>query len=297
MQIDNKISTQEFFRKRKRRLAAIAVAIICAVVAGTLSFWIYFSRFESTDDAFIDGHVLAINSKVAGQVLNVYVDDNKDVKKGDLLVEIDPVDYRLKLGQAHADLEAAQAQNRLDTLNAERSLQLYQKQEVSQQLLDEAKAAVQVSKAKVDSASKRVSAAELDLADTKIYAPESGKITRKNVETRNYIQIGQPLMALVSQEVWVIANFKETQLANMHPGQKVIIRIDAYKDRTFNGHVESVQAGTGARFSLFPPENATGNYVKVVQRVPVKIIFDESPEILRQLSPGMSVNPRIVIKS
>ncbi|MFL6255394.1 MAG: HlyD family secretion protein [Pyrinomonadaceae bacterium] len=140
-----------------------------------------------------------------------------------------------------------------------------------------------------------VEQAELELSYTKIYAPESGRITRKAVEEGALVQPGQPLLAVVSGEVWVTANFKETQLGELRPGQAVEITVDAYPGRVFKAHVESIQAGTGARFSMIPPENATGNYVKVVQRVPVKIIFDEPPDQQRMLAPGMSVTPEVKI--
>src|SRR6267154_100168 len=139
--------------------------------------------------------------------------------------------------------------------------------------------------------------AELELSYTKIFAPESGRIARKAIEVGTLVQIGQPLMAVVPRDVWVTANFKESQLASIRPGEPVDINIDAYPDKVFKGHVDSIQAGTGARFSLIPPENATGSYVKVVQRVPVKIVFEPNqidPQHL--LAPGMSVVPEVKVK-
>jgi len=138
--------------------------------------------------------------------------------------------------------------------------------------------------------------AELELSYTKIYAPEDGRVTRKSVEEGALVQIGQPLLAIVPGNVWVTANFKESQIGGMVPGQAVEISVDAYPDKTFKGHVDSIQAGTGARFSLIPPENATGNYVKVVQRVPVKIVFDEPPDPKHMLAPGMSVVPEVAVR-
>jgi membrane fusion protein (multidrug efflux system) len=140
-----------------------------------------------------------------------------------------------------------------------------------------------------------VEQAELELSYTKIYAPDDGRVTNKSVEEGALVQSGQPLMAIVPGDVWVTANFKENQIERMRPGQPVEITIDAYPDKTFKGHVDSIQAGTGAVFSLLPPENATGNYVKVVQRVPVKIVFDEPPDPQHLLSPGMSVVPEVKV--
>ena len=138
--------------------------------------------------------------------------------------------------------------------------------------------------------------ARLNLSYTKIYAPISGHVTRKSVEIGTHVQIGQPLLALVDPDVWVIANFKETQLAKMQPGQPVTVTVDAHPGVKLAAHVDSVQRGSGARFSLLPPENATGNYVKVVQRVPVKIVFDDLKQIEQYaLGPGMSVVPTVKI--
>jgi len=137
----------------------------------------------------------------------------------------------------------------------------------------------------------------LELSYSKIYAPESGRVTRKSIEIGSLVQVGQPLMAVVSGDVWVTANFKESQIGKMQPGQAVEIEVDAYPDKTFKGHIDSVQAGTGARFSLLPPENATGSYVKVVQRVPVKIVFEQNQiDPQHRLSPGMSAVPTVKVR-
>jgi membrane fusion protein (multidrug efflux system) len=141
-----------------------------------------------------------------------------------------------------------------------------------------------------------VQQAELNLSYTKIYAPESGYITKKSVEPGNFVQPGQVLMALVSDRLWVTANFKETQLEHMRSGQSVTIKVDAYPQLKLHGHVDSIQSGSGARFSLLPPENATGNYVKVVQRVPVKIVVDDSPASEFRLGPGLSVIPEVKVR-
>jgi membrane fusion protein (multidrug efflux system) len=150
--------------------------------------------------------------------------------------------------------------------------------------------------AEVAQARAAVAQAEIDLTATKLYAPESGRVTRRAVEAGAYVQVGQTLLTLVPRDIWVVANFMETQLADMRPGQRVEIEVDAYPGRVFQGHIESIQAGTGSRFSLLPPENATGNFVKVVQRVPVKIVFDATPDSGYLLSPGMSVVPVVQLR-
>lgn len=150
-------------------------------------------------------------------------------------------------------------------------------------------------KAQVEQAAAALRTAELNLSYTKIHAPQDGRLTRKAVAVGNFAQRGQILTSLVASPPWIWANFKEIQLQHMRPGMPVAIRVDAYPNRRFRGHVDSIQAGTGARFSLLPPENATGNFVKIVQRVPVKIVFDEPAEALKDLALGMSVVPEVDI--
>jgi membrane fusion protein (multidrug efflux system) len=142
-----------------------------------------------------------------------------------------------------------------------------------------------------------VQSAQLDFSYTKIIAPCDGRVTRKAVETGNYIQTGQQLMSIVPPEIWVVANFKESQLKKMKAGAPVLVAIDALGGKSFRAHVDSVQAGSGAAFSLLPPENATGNYVKVVQRVPVKIVFDEPLPADHTIGPGLSVTPDVQVGS
>jgi membrane fusion protein (multidrug efflux system) len=161
--------------------------------------------------------------------------------------------------------------------------------------LGEAQAQEDSAGAEMHAAEAELRQAELQLSYTKVTAPDEGFVTRKSIEPGDYLQAGQTTLALVSREVWVTANFKETQLTEMRPGQRVRIKIDAYPDHAFTGHVDSIQAGSGARFSLFPPENASGNFVKVVQRVPVKIVFDEKPPAGESLGPGMSVYPTVTV--
>src|SRR6516162_505614 len=161
--------------------------------------------------------------------------------------------------------------------------------------LSATEAAVAMALAQMRQAEANVQAAHLDLSYTKIHAPCDGRVTRKAVEPGDYVQIGQQLMSLVPTDVWVIANFKESQLQKMRPGQRVSVEIDALGGRTFQARVESVQAGSGAAFSLLPPENATGNYVKVVQRVPVKILFDEPLPAGHTFGPGLSVTPSVQV--
>lgn len=230
--------------------------------------------------------------------------------------------------QEAAEVEVAQANSVNAVADYNRFLDLSKKnaQAVSKQQMDAATAAWMSSTAQVKQAKAKLDNAEAEIATTKatavaaegdvnkaaadvhkaevnlgyctILAPEDGKITRKNVEPGSYVQTGEQLLVVVPSQVWVVANFKETQLDRMRVGQPVTISVDAYPDRPLHGHVDSIQAGTGSRFSMLPAENATGNYVKVVQRIPVKILVDEKNEDAdHQLTPGMSVLPEVDVRS
>jgi membrane fusion protein (multidrug efflux system) len=308
---------------QKVTVAAILAAIVALVWGGV--YLVRAMSRESTDDAFVTGHIISVSARVEGHVQKVYVSDNQAVQAGDLLVEIDPCDFQVKLDLATATLAAAQAgeeqaraQTSVASVEAKRAEKDYNRYRqlfdanagVTQQQVDNAEAAargaaaqlesanshVAVAKARVSEARAGVEQAQLNLSYTRIVAPQPGRIAGKNVEPGEYIRTGQPLLALVAQKLWVVANFKETQLKKMKPGQSVDIRIDAYPQRIFKGHIDSIQAGTGSIFSLLPPENATGNYIKVVQRVPVIIVFDEDPTDVNMLSPGMSVMPVVKVK-
>ncbi|HSV13308.1 MAG TPA: HlyD family secretion protein [Tepidisphaeraceae bacterium] len=167
----------------------------------------------------------------------------------------------------------------------------------SQTHLAGAKAAITEAQARIEQAQAATREAELQLSYTTVRAAIAGRVTQKNVQVGQYLQVGQALMALVPRDVYIIANYKETQITNMRRGQEAEIDVDAYPDHTFHGHVDSIQSGSGAAFSLLPPENATGNYVKVVQRVPVKITFDDTAsDAYKRLGPGMSVTPSVKVR-
>ena len=341
-----------------------ALALIAVSVVG-LKVYAHLKSFESTDDAFISVHYTLISSKVAGRVSKVNAGDDQVVKKGDILVEIDPRDFdaaleqkeaalkasvaqveaaRASLRQAIASLNSARATVDEDSasaeaaratyenvhINYERDQRLFAQHVIASEDLDDAAAGDRSSKAdllsdemrvtadnakvseaqaqvaavqafvdseqaKVGQAQAGVDVARLNDSYTTIRAPEDGRITEKSVAVGDYIQVGQSLCALVPKDVWVVANYKETQLTHMRSGDPAEIEIDALH-RTFPGHVKGIQAGSGAEFSLLPPENATGNYVKVVQRVPVKIVFDHVPDVGLPLGPGESVVPNVEVQ-
>jgi len=423
---------------RNKRVAVVVGCVFLVIVSTGILLWRYHTTRVSTDDAFVEGRISPVSAAVEGPVIKILVDDNQEMKKGQVLVELDPKYYQAKLEQAEAnvaiarsqlkaaieqvsfssetvsgqiaqaeaaleaassaiqashelrdhaksmlaskeealavaeaELEESQALEKKAKIDYDRMRSLLEKKVISQQEYDLSRAnhdafsarvaaakrkvlqvsreleaassdlkakdsgyayssthlGVKSSKAKeVEAEGKlaetragkrgvKIREAELELAharlkvtigelkyaknefnDTVIRAPMAGRVTKKKVEIGQFVHPGQPLLAIVSlRDLWVVANFKETQITYVRPGQKVKIAVDTYPGEVFTGTVDSIQAGTGARFSLLPPENATGNYVKVVQRIPVKILLDKhtNPSILR---PGMSVVPTIMLQ-
>ena len=351
----------------KKKIALIVFAVLGVFGAVVLYFYLgYKATHITTDDAFVDGHIYTIASRIPGTVKEVFVDDNQRVKKGDLLVEIDPVDYEVRvdetlsslgaekgkiseitagveaakqqlaelragvgasranlelqeanLGQAERDERRAAALFATDTFTKERYEKTKTAYEVSmaqvkaaREQLRQAELSVETQKAvvrqiessavsqqsTVKQKAAQLGTAELNYGYTKIYAPADGYISKKSVERGNRVETGQPLMAVTElNDIWVVANYKETELKKIKPSQKVIIKVDTYPGRVFRGTVESIMAGTGVVFSLFPPENATGQYVKVVQRVPVKIVLDKNTDAGHVLRLGMSVEPTVIV--
>jgi membrane fusion protein (multidrug efflux system) len=342
--------------------AALALAVLLYFGIAAL---VEIFTHESTDDAFIAGHVVSVAPRIAGQVASVHVLDNQLVHSNDLLVEIDPADYAMTVAQkqsaadaqqasyqtmlagwqlmqakvttaeadarkAQADADAAESTAKKAQADFARAQDLLKQNTVSQQEFDAMQAAnikaqadfksaqdnVASAISKVDEAKRtlaaawaqvgtveaqwreaqtNIAAAKINLSYANIFATADGRVTRKAVETGDYVEAGQQLLSIVPDEVWVVANFKESQLKKMAPGQPVLVEIDALGGREFRAHVDSVQAGSGAAFSLLPPENATGNFVKVVQRVPVKIVFDEALPADHVIGPGLSVTPDVQV--
>jgi membrane fusion protein (multidrug efflux system) len=387
----------------RKTVLAISAAMVVAVAGGYFA-WDAF-HYEDTDDAQVDGHVMQLSTRINGQIKDVYVVEGQLVHAGDVLVTVDPQDYKIAEAQAQANLADAEAtaasshwkvpitsitvQSNLDSaktavLNAEaavraseqnyesakgvfaqaeanatrsdadlqRATQLIAKEDISRLQYDQAVASATANRAAVASAQAGVNAAEqavqqaqgkllqtkndlqtaetapqqisltranaqaadaqalqrraqlaqaeMNVSYTVILAPVTGIVGKRSVEVGQNVSIGQELVDIVPlDDVWVTANFKETQLAHMRPGQRVEVNVDAY-GRTWEGRVSNLGGGTGSIFSLLPPENATGNYVKVVQRVPVRIDFDRpvgqqfNTEAL--LKPGLSVEPEVRVR-
>ncbi len=192
------------------------------------------------------------------------------------------------------DVDAAIAEEKSAAANLRDVQAKLQTAQTAPQTVAAATANTNEAQAQISLANNNLASANQNLAYTKIATPIAGRITNKGVEQGDYLQVGQPLFSVVSNDPWIIANFKETQLTHMRVGQRVEVKVDAFPDRKFTGKVDSIQAGTGARFSLFPAENATGNFVKIVQRVPVKIVLDHVPDEKLPIGPGMSVVPTVM---
>jgi membrane fusion protein (multidrug efflux system) len=406
-QSDARRSDEEEVPPQKSGRKFIVIAVVILLVIGAAIFYWRSTYTESTDDAQVDGDLYQVSSRVTGQVIKVYVDDNQEIQTGQPIAEIDPKDYQVALEQAQANLASAQAAAIQATvgvpitnvnvstsvsttssdvqgataavdqarkqeaaaearvvaakatalkshLDVERYTPLVQKDVISKQQYDGAVAAdasnqaavleaeatqiasqaqvtqalqklsqsrfqaaqsvktgpdqVRAQQAKANSAmadvkqaQAKVDQAMLNLGYTHITAPVTGIVNKKNVQVGANVSIGQDLLTIIPlTNLWVTANFKETQLAKMQPGQDVTIKVDALGGRKFHGKVTQIGGATGSRLSLFPPENATGNYVKVVQRIPVRIDFtkdslqnDNKDYALR---PGMSVTPDVEVK-
>ncbi len=349
---------RETRKKRRPLVATIGIIMVGLLVISGIVYWLETRNEESTDDAYTDGRAINIASQVAGEVISLDVNDNQFVKKGQVLIHIDPRQYIHDRDQAEgalataksqyegqqlgaeiarknfpAQLEQAKAQLATAQANLTKAQADYDRQKslskpaTSQQEVDAATAALKQAQAQVmlaeaqveqnspvpqrigetdtqvgqlkgqvEQAQAKLDQANLNLSWTEVRAPQDGWITKRNVEVGNYITVGQQIFSIVSPEVWVTANFKEGQLAYMRPGQKVRIEVDAYPSLDLRGHVDSIQLGSGSKFTAFPPENATGNFVKVVQRVPVKIVIDSGLDPNIPLPLGISVDPTVTVK-
>jgi membrane fusion protein (multidrug efflux system) len=278
-----------------------AFLIVGAVVAAGLTIGYFYNSYRAThittDDAFVEGNIHTIAARVAGNVKSVAVTDNQRVERGDLLVELDPADYRSKAEAARANLELQRATLRFAETERKRAKALYEQEAGAADRYDKAISNYESSLAQVKLAEEQLRQAELNLGYTRVIAPAAGYITRKSVQAGNQVKDSQPLMAVVDLDsLYIVANYKETEMEHIHPGQPVRITVDAYPGKAFTGKVNSIMAGTGVSFSLFPAENATGNYVKVVQRIPVKIVLDPGADKDHLLRVGMSVVPTVFAK-
>jgi len=333
----------------RKVLVVVVVIVLIAAIIPALRYYRYFESHVSTDDAYVDGTVALVSSRIPGTVARLNVEENWSVRVHDLLLTLDPRDYQVRVDQAQAQLERARqsadqlyaqlaaaeaglnlagSQLTQAQLDFNRAKQLRQEKVVSREYFDQATTAMRVALADralaehqvqqaraalggsgevdharyqlplVRQAEAALEGAKLDLSYTQIRAPLNGVITRKSVHVGNRVQPGEPLMAIVpTDRLYVTANFKETQLTDVRVGQPVDVEADIYPGFIYKGHVDSISIGTGAAFALLPPENATGNWVKVVQRVPVKVVLNSPPPPDKPFRMGLSVGVTIDISN
>jgi membrane fusion protein (multidrug efflux system) len=330
----------------RRILLAAVVILLLAAIFPAVRYYRYFSSHVSTDDAYVDGSIGLISSRITGTVIKVFVSDNWRVKAGDILLELDPSDYQVQVNgaeaqlqrahqtvdQLYAQVEAARSGLRLAEsqlhqarIDYDRAKLLKAQGVVSSEFYDQAATAMRVAMATeglakhqlvqaeaalgvngedhtrydrpvVEQASAALEAARLNLSYTVIRAPFDGIVTRKSVHVGHRVEVGQPLMALVPiRGLYITANYKETQLTDVRVGQPADVEADIYPGYVYRAHVDSISIGTGSAFALLPPENATGNWVKVVQRIPVKIVLDNPEPADKPLRMGLSVEVTIDI--
>lgn len=326
-------------RWRTAILIALAAAAVAVAAVVGVRWWRFYGTHVSTDDAYVRADVAQVTPRIPGTIVELSVEENTQVRQGDLLVRLDREEYEIKLRQAEAaaarairtveEMKAAvlTAESRLAVAEAEfaqlrldhsRAEQLAGHDVVPKERLDRASTALRAGESRVEAARRELTrtraalgvpleapsertaivrealaardVAALLLSYTELRAPITGVVARRTVEIGQRIQPGQPLMMLVPLgRVYIEANFKETQLSSVRVGQPAEIVADVYPDVVYRGHVESIAPGSGAAFALLPPENATGNWLKVVQRVPVRIALDEPPPPGRPLRISLSV--------
>ncbi len=320
----------------KGKWAVLIILIALAVGGGVIGYarWRHAQIFLKTENAYVNGNIFRVASRIPGKLSTLSVEENQAVTKGSEIATIDPAGYdaavsrkeaalaeakagvltgRAAISQARARVEAAVSRLNLAKIEKKRFSALYQRESVPKQKFDQAATGERIASAQLEAArktvafaradlvvkEKKIAAAEASLRSARlnrsyctILAPATGYISQKSAEVGDVVAPGQPICAVVPLNpgaIWVEANYKETQLKRVMVGQKVSLKADVDKSRTFTGTVESLSAGTGASFSLFPPENATGNWVKVVQRLPVRIRINPGSDPDHILRLGLSV--------
>jgi membrane fusion protein (multidrug efflux system) len=276
----------------------VMMLVAGGLIAGS-SYLVYeHFTFVSTDNAQVNAHLTMLSSKVNGTIKSVLVDDHQHVKAGDVLAQIDTADYNNASEAAGAQVASLDARYKEAEINYRRTEILFRSQAVSRDKYDQAQATFRELQARLKMAQAQREQASLNVDYTKVVAPTDGIIARKSVEVGQFVPAGQALFGFVeTDERWVTANLKETELSSVRPGHPVAIEIDAIPRRKFEGKVESIGPSTGAVFSLLPPDNSTGNFTKVVQRVPVKIkLLNLKPADAEQLQAGLSANVAIRIR-
>jgi len=283
-------------KKYGRGLLIGSIVLVCLI---SFAFWLYGKFYVSTDDAYVNANVVQIAPRVSGQVMVLAVANNQHVNAGDLLFALDPAVFQARLAHDEATLARAEAVKSIAEITSSRTRELVSKHAASTQEGDIMDARLQSAVANVSAANAAVTTSRLDLQYSKITAPTGGGITQLTLREGDVVRAGQALFALVSDnEFWIDANFRETEVGDIMPGQHADIRIDMYPGHHFHGVVESISSGSGAVFSLLPPENATGNWVKVTQRVPVRVrVVDVNPKYPLRIGTSATVTIRLTGKS
>jgi membrane fusion protein (multidrug efflux system) len=291
----------------------IVIPILVLLVLGALGTWYWNANirgFITTDDAIIDGYQSTISPKILGKISNLAVKESDKVKTGQLLVQLDDSDLRAQEKQSKAALASAGQNVNLAKVNLDKAQDDFiradsqykdnflskQDYDHSKNALDAAKAQYSIALAQVTTSQSQLGVIETQLQNTLIVAPINGVISKRWVMTGDVIQPGQPIFSIFDvQGVWITANFEETKLADLHVNEPVEITVDAYPNYSFKGHISEVGSSTASQFSLIPPNNASGNFTKVTQRVPIKIVIESHPAST-PLLPGMSVEVKVKVK-
>ncbi|OGT46165.1 MAG: hypothetical protein A3E83_04395 [Gammaproteobacteria bacterium RIFCSPHIGHO2_12_FULL_41_20] len=262
---------KEIIYAKNFKKIVVFLFIIFSII-GWGAFGIYNHYYISTDNAYVNANVVQVSPRVTGQVVKLYITNNQYVKQGQPLFDLDPAAFQIALDRASAELMKRQAEWKNASLVAMRTVPLAKKKFVSSQDGDTAQTNLEGAVAAVALAKANLAQTKLDLQFTHVVAPVDGWVASVSLREGDVVTANQPLFALISNdEYWVDANFKETELSSIHPGQPADIVMDMYPGHVFHGVVESISNGSGNVFSLLPPQNATGNWVKVTQRVPVRV--------------------------
>ncbi|MDR3628172.1 MAG: HlyD family secretion protein [Ignavibacteriaceae bacterium] len=312
---DQSIEEVPLFKKKR---VIIPLVLLVIGVAAVVYWYIGTLQYASTDDAYIDANRMSISSKILGRIVKLTVDEGDSVKTGQLLVKLDSVDILAQINQAKTSLELSKESINLSKVNVDKAQEDFdraQKQfkdkiipkeqyDHAQKALEAAKAEYNISQSKITNADAQLNVLRTELENTSIFSPMNGVVAKRWVLTGDVVQPGQPVFTIYDQQnTWVTAQFEETKLGSIHLGSKVDISVDTYPDQQFEGEVYQIGTNTAAQFSLIPPSNASGNFTKVTQRVPVKITIHpvdvngkEASAKPFNLLPGMSVEVKIKVK-
>jgi membrane fusion protein, multidrug efflux system len=269
--VDLKILKQKIVASRSIQIKLSLILLGVVVVSGAL-YWLHARHYISTDNAYVNANIVRVAPEVSGRVIRLDIQNNQLVKAGALLFELDPVPFQVAVDKERAHLTSAEATWKNAQTNTKRVITLARKRVSSAQEQDNAVENLQVTAASVQLEKASLAQAELNLRNSKVFAATDGYVTNMTLCVGSMVTALQPLFALISNEqYWVDANFKETELRNIRVGQTAKIIVDMYPSYVFKGVVDSLSGGSGAAFSLLPPQNATGNWIKITQRVPIKI--------------------------